>query len=120
MHFPGFIFAGTTALQSLFLWLAAAGFLIGGIVNASGRPAIRAEFEQLGFPGWWCRVTAALEIATAFLLLGSGTRIIGAALGSCIMLAAIAAIVRIGAYRKLAPPSLYLFLAILAGLGSRV
>lgn len=109
MHF----FTGASALESSFILLAAVAFLGGGVVNATGHRKIRADFERLGFPGWWCWVTAALEVATALLLLGSPTRYVGAALGACIMFAAIAAIVRIRAYRELAPPLVFLsFLAV--------
>jgi hypothetical protein len=109
MHF----FAGASALESSFILLAAVAFLGGAVVNATGHRKIRADFERLGFPGWWCWVTAALEVATALLLLGSGTRYVGAALGTCIMFAAIAAIVRIRAYRELVPPLVFLlFLAV--------
>jgi uncharacterized membrane protein YphA (DoxX/SURF4 family) len=117
MHFPFQIFTGETALDSVFVWLAAAAFLAGGIVNATGHRKIRASFERLGFPAWWCWVTAILEVATALLLIGSGTRFIGVALGACIMLAAIAAVLRIRNYRELPPPLLFLLLLMLAGLG---
>jgi hypothetical protein len=113
MHVPIRTFTGAFAPESLFIWLAAVAFLAGGAINATGHRKIRAGFERLGFPGWWCWVTAALEVATALLLLWPGTRYVGAALGACIMFAAIAAIVRARAYRELAPPLLFLsFLAV--------
>jgi len=99
------------------VWLAAAAFLAGGIANATGHPAIRASFTRLGFPGWWCRVTAALEIATALLLWMPSSRIFGLALGGCIMAVAIAAILGRRLYAHLPPPILFLFLLTLAGLG---
>jgi hypothetical protein len=116
MHFPMLTFTGASALESVFIWLATVAFLVGGVVNATGHRKIRADFVRLGFPGWWCWVTAALEVATALLLLGAGTRYVGAALGACVMLAAIAAIVRIRAYRELAPPLLFLSLLAVASL----
>ena len=109
MHF----FTGASALQSSFILLAAVAFLAGGVVNATGHRKIRAGFERLGFPGWWCWVTAALEVATAVLVSAASTRYLGAALGTCVMVAAIAAIVRVRAYRELAPPLVFLsFLAV--------
>jgi len=90
MNLPIQTFTGATVLENVLVWLAAAAFLVGAIVNASGHPKIRAGFVQLGFPFWWCWVTSALELVTAFLLITAGTRYIGVGLGACIMLAAIA------------------------------
>jgi DoxX-like family len=117
MNFPTRIFTGATVLDTVFVWLAAAAFIVGAIVNASGHPNIRASFVKLGFPFWWCWVTSALELLTALLLVTAGTRFIGVALGACIMLAAITAVVRIRNYRELPPPLLFLLLLVLASLG---
>lgn len=103
--------------EPLGAWLAAAAFLAGGIANATGHPTIRASFTRLGFPGWWCRVTAALEVAAALLLLLPASRFIGIALGACVMTAAIAAICARRLYSHLPPPVLFLFLLTVAGLG---
>jgi len=103
--------------EPLGVCLAAAAFLVGGIVNATGLPAIRASFVDLGFPGWWCRVTAVLEIGAAVLLLMPAGRLVGIALGGCIMVAAMAAILARRLYGHLPPPVLFLVLLALAGLG---
>jgi hypothetical protein len=115
MSFPFHIFTGTTSVQTVLVWLSAAAFLVGAVVNASGNRKIRASFGRLGFPFWWCWVTAALELLTAALLVTAGARYIGVALGACIMLAAIAAILRIRNYRELPPPLVFLLLLALAG-----
>ena len=120
MHLPIQIFTGATLLDTVFVWLAAAAFLVGVIVNASGRPAIRANFVRLGFPSWWCWVAAALELLTVALLITEGARYAGVALGACIMLAAIAAIIRIRNWRELPPPFVFLVLLGLASLGGAV
>lgn len=112
---PGPIFPMPT--ETLGIWLAAVAFFIGGVANATSLPAIRASFIRLGFPGWWCRVTAALEVAAALLLLIPGCRALGLALGACIMAAAIAAILWRRVYGHLPPPILFLFLLTLAGFG---
>ncbi len=117
MNLPIQIFTGATMLENVLVWLAAAAFLVGGIVNMSGHQKIRAGFVQLGFPSWWCWVTAALELLTAVLLVTAGVRYIGVALGACIMLAAIAAIVRIRNYRELPPPVVFLLLLVLVTVG---
>ncbi|MQB45384.1 DoxX family protein [Rhizobium sp. ICMP 5592] len=116
MNLPIQIFTGTTELNTILVWLASGTFLVGAIVNASGHPKIREGFVRLGFPFWWCWVTSALELATAVLLVTAGTRYIGVALGTCIMLAAIATIMRIRNYRELPPPLVFLLLLILASL----
>ncbi|MBB3520858.1 DoxX family protein [Rhizobium redzepovicii] len=104
----------STSFGTIFIWLAAGAFLVGAIVNASGHPKIRMGFVRLGFPFWWCWVTAAFELVTAVLLVIAGTRYIGVALGVSIMLAAIVAIVRIRNYRELPPPLAFLLLLALA------
>lgn len=120
MNLPIPIFTGTTSLDTILVWLAAGAFLVGAIVNASGHPKIRAGFVRLGFPFWWCWVTAALELVTAVLLVTVGARYIGVALGACIMLAAITAIVGIRNYRELPPPLVFLLLLALAGVSGQV
>jgi hypothetical protein len=116
MSFPFHIITSATSVETILVWLSAAAFLVGALVNASGNRKIRASFLLLGFPFWWCWVTAALELLTAALLVTAGTRYIGVALGACIMLAAIAAVVRIGNYRELPPP--LVFLLLLAGVSA--
>ncbi len=94
--------------------LAAAAFLVGAVINASGRPGIRDDFVRYGFPPWWCWITAILELATAVLLLLRPTFLIGAALGACIMLVAILAVLRAGHVRHSLPPALFLALLVAA------
>jgi ABC-type uncharacterized transport system permease subunit len=116
MTLPIPIFTGVTTFETVTVWLAAAAFLIGAAINASGHAKIRATFVRLGFPSWWCWVTSALEFLTAGLLVSTGARLIGIGLGSCIMLCAIAAILRVRYYRELPPPLLFLMLLALAGI----
>ena len=118
MDLPIRLFTGATEIENILVWSAAAAFLIGAAMNASAHPKIRAGFTQLGFPFWWCWVTSALEFLTALLLITAGSFYIGAGLGACIMLAAIASIVRVRNYRELPPPALFLLLLVLAGLAS--
>ncbi|MBP1849633.1 DoxX family protein [Rhizobium halophytocola] len=93
---------------------AAAAFLLGGVINASGRKAVREEFVRYGFPWWWCRVTALLEILTAILLVLPPTFTIGLVLGTGIMLAAILAVVRARDFGHLPPPAVFLLLLMTA------
>lgn len=93
---------------------AAAAFLLGSVVNATARKPIREEFVRYGFPWWWCWVTALLEFMTAVLLLVRPTFAIGAALGICIMVAAIFAVVRARDFRHIPPPAAFLLLLLIA------
>jgi hypothetical protein len=106
--------------ETIGVWLATTAFLAGGLANATGLPKIRASFTNLNFPGWWCWVTAALEVAVALLLFMPASRLIGIALGGCIMATAITAILRRRLFGHLPPPILFLFLLTLAGLGRPV
>jgi uncharacterized membrane protein YphA (DoxX/SURF4 family) len=94
--------------------LASIAFLLGAAVNASGRADIQEDFVRYGFPSWWCWVTALAELATAILLLFPRSFLIGAALGACIMLAAILAVIRSGHVRHSLPPALFLVLLVAA------
>lgn len=94
--------------------IAAAAFLIGAVVNATARKPVREEFVRYGFPWWWCWVTALLEFTTAALLLLRPTFTLGVALGACIMVAAIVAIVRARDYRHVSPPAIFLLLLVIA------
>ena len=120
MNFPTEIFTGATAFDTVFVRVAAGAFLVGAIINASGHRKIRMSFAKLGFPFWWCWVTSALEFLTAALLIISATRMIGVGLGTCIMLVAIAAIVRIRNYKELSPPVLFLVLLFLAAISHQL
>ena len=94
--------------------LAAAAFLLGAVINAYGSKAVQDEFVRYGFPSWWCWITAILEFLTAVLLMLRPTFAIGAALGACIMLVAILAIVKARDFRQIAPPSVLLLLLLAA------
>jgi uncharacterized membrane protein YphA (DoxX/SURF4 family) len=80
------------------------------------RKAVREEFVRYGFPSWWCWITAILEFLTAVLLILRPTFAIGVALGACIMVAAILAVVRARDFRHIPPPSVFLLLLIIAAL----
>ncbi|KQV83390.1 DoxX family protein [Rhizobium sp. Root1220] len=96
--------------------LAAAAFLLGAVINASGSKAVREEFVRYGFPSWWCWITAILEFLTTVLLVLRPTFAFGVALGACIMVAAVIAIIRARDFRHIPPPSVFLLLLIIAAL----
>ncbi|AYM59946.1 hypothetical protein FY134_19850 [Agrobacterium fabrum] len=93
---------------------AAAAFLFGGVINATARKSIREEFVRYGFPWWWCWVTALLEFMTAVLLVLRPTFAIGAALGVCIMVAAIFSVVKARDFSRIPPPAVFLLLLLIA------
>jgi hypothetical protein len=94
--------------------LAAAAFLLGAVINAFGSKAVQEEFIRYGFPSWWRWITANLELLTAVLLVLRPTFAIGVALGSCIMVAAILAVIRARDFPHIPPPSVFLLLLIIA------
>lgn len=94
--------------------VAAAAFLLGSVVNAAARAPIRDEFVRYGFPWWWCWVTALLELMAAILLVLRPTFAIGVALGACIMVAAIVAIIRARDFRHIPPPAAFLLVLLIA------
>ncbi|MBX5165442.1 MULTISPECIES: DoxX family protein [unclassified Rhizobium] len=94
--------------------VAAAAFLLGAVINAFGRKGVQEEFVRYGFPSWWRWVTAMLEFVTSALLVLRPTFAIGAALGACIMVAAIFAVVRARDFRHIPPPAAFLLLLIIA------
>lgn len=94
--------------------LAAVAFLLAAVINASGSKAVKDEFVRYGFPSWWCWITAILEFLTAVLLVLRPTLALGVALGACIMIAAIVAIIRARDFRRIPPPSVFLLMLIIA------
>lgn len=100
--------------ENLATLASAFAFLAGGVINATALKPIREEFVRYGFPWWWCWVTALLELLTAFLLVIGSTFAIGAALGGCIMVAAIFAVIRARDFRRILPPAIFLLLLLVA------
>jgi len=68
-------------------------FAFGGIVNLLPPKSIVDDFVRWGYPAWFHFLTGTLELATAALLLFPESRQIGAALGCCVMLAAVGTVI---------------------------
>ncbi len=100
--------------ENLATLASAFAFLAGSVINATALKPIREEFVRYGFPWWWCWVTALLELLTAFLLVIGSTFAIGAALGGCIMVAAIFAVIWARDFRRILPPAIFLLLLLVA------
>ena len=96
-------------------WAVALFFLVGAGANGAAPPAIRANYERWGYPGWFHWITAAVELTTGVLLLFPATRIAGAALGVLLMLAAAATLFRHRAFAQILAPVAVGALTALAG-----
>ncbi|TWB56578.1 DoxX-like protein [Nitrospirillum viridazoti] len=95
-------------------WFLAATFLGAGMFNAIGTPGVRMSFVRWGFPGWWCRVTGALEILVAVLIALPASRQAGFILGTIIIASAILTVVRRRDFSHLAPLGLFAVLLAVA------
>jgi hypothetical protein len=104
----------TTWRQVLPLALAAF-FVVGSLSNLFAPPSIYEEYLRWGYPHWFHLVTGSLELTTAVLLARAPTRLLGAALGCAVMLAALGTVSIHGEYGHAAPPLVVAALAIWVG-----
>lgn len=100
-----------------FFWALAIFFVYGALNNFLARGDLRETYRRWGYPDGFHLVTAALEFIAAILLLIPSTRILGAALASCVMIAAIATLLRAGLRKQVFTPGVVLALS---GLGVAV
>ena len=104
-------------LQVVSGWLAAAAFLVAGIINLRGSLAVRRDFVRWGYPAWWCRVTGGLEIIIAVLTCLPATRGAGLILGAIVIAVATFTVLRHRNFSHLMPLGLFAaLLALAAGL----
>ena len=101
-------------LHGFAIWLLVAGFFGAGVFNAIGTPATRNDFVRWGYPWWWCRVTGALEVATAVLIALPASRAAGVVFGAVIIAAAVLTVLRHRAFVHLMPLSVFVALLALA------
>jgi multisubunit Na+/H+ antiporter MnhB subunit len=99
-------------VHALSVWLLAAGFFGAGVFNAIGAAATQSDFARWGYPHWWSRLTGGLEILSAVLIALPATRVVGLALGTIIIAAAVFTVLRHRDYSHLAP--LGAFVAVIA------
>jgi hypothetical protein len=88
---------------SVMAWLLAIAFAGAGLFNAVGGAAVQAQFMRWGYPTWWNLVTAAVEMLGAALIVVPETRMWGLALGTMVMIAAIATVIWRREYQHLPP-----------------
>jgi hypothetical protein len=97
----------------LLVWVLAAFFAFGGVVNIVGVEPVRTDFARWGYPGWFHLLTGGLELAVAVLLACRATRA-GAALGAGVMTAAATTVLAHGEYLHAVAPLVVLVLLALA------
>ncbi|OCX66354.1 hypothetical protein BFP70_05670 [Thioclava sp. SK-1] len=90
--------------------LLAAFFLIGAAGNAIGPGPVRADYARWGFPSWFRHVTAALELATALLLVLIEQRLFGIALGGAVMAGALLTLIQHQEFRHAIAPAVVIAL----------
>ncbi len=95
-------------------WALGAFFIVGGIVNAIPRQAIRQQYALWGYPTWFHYPTAILELISAGLLFFSQSRFAGAVLGALVMLAAVVTLIRNREYKHVVIPAAVLILTAVA------
>jgi len=101
----------------LLFWALAIFFLYGAVNNFLARGNLRETYRRWGYPDGFHLVTATLEFVAAILLVVPSTRIFGAALASCVMIAAVATLLRAGLRKQTIAPGIVL---VLSGLGIAV
>jgi hypothetical protein len=99
-------------VHALSTWLLVAAFFGAGLFNAIGTPATQGDFARWGYPRWWSRFTGGLEMISAALIALPVSRIVGLALGTAIIAAAILTVLRHREFRHLVP--LGVFVALIA------
>ena len=90
-------------VHALSIWLLIAGFFGAGLFNAIGTPATRNDFARWGYPRWWGRLTGGLEMMCAVLIAFPVSRVVGLALGSLIIAAAVLTVLHHREFRHLVP-----------------
>jgi hypothetical protein len=90
-------------------------FVLGFFINTFAVKVVGAEYRRWGYPDWFHFVSGSMELAVALLLLKNVTRPFGVALGSSIMLVAIATVIRHREYRRAATPFIVFVLLTIVG-----
>src|SRR6516164_9835418 len=97
-------------VHALSIWLLVAGFFGAGVFNAIGTPGTQSDFARWGYPRWWGRLTGGLEMMSAVLIALPVSRIVGLALGTVIIAAAVLTVLRHRDFTHLVPLSVFVVL----------
>jgi DoxX-like family len=106
--------SGILSIQNLSGALSAF-FALGFVINTFAVKMVGPEFQRWGYPDWFHFVTGGLELAVALLLPMAVTRLFGAALGSAVMIAAVATVVYHGEFHRAVAPFVVLVLLAIVG-----
>ncbi|MGY3528970.1 MULTISPECIES: DoxX family protein [Bradyrhizobium] len=101
-------------MHVIFIRLLAAAFASAGLFNAIATSTTRSNFVRWGYPAWWCRVTAGLEISAAILVALPATRTAGLVLCAVILAAAALTVLRHRDFSHLAPIACFAALLVMA------
>lgn len=74
------------SLASILATIVAVLFAVAGVINLSGRGAVKRDFARWGYPAWFHLLCGTLELVSAALLLGQRTRVSGLVLAGAIMI----------------------------------
>ena len=100
-------------LHIILVWLLAVAFFGAGLFNAIGTRATQDDFARWGYPRWWCRVTGALEVASAALIALPAGRGAGLGIGAAVIAAALVTVLRRREFSHTAPLGAFAVLIVL-------
>ena len=93
----------------------AAFFILGFVINTFAVKLVGPEYRRWGYPDWFHFASGGFDLMTALLLPAMVTRPFGVALGSGIMLAAMATVIYHREYPRAAPPFIVFVLLAIVG-----
>lgn len=82
------------SLESILATVLAVLFAVAGVVNLTGRGAVKSDFARWGYPAWFRLLCGALELFSAALLFWQHTRVFGLALAGAIMVGVLFTLLR--------------------------
>jgi hypothetical protein len=90
-------------------------FVVGSLSNIIAPGSIYEEYLKWGYPRWFHFVTGSVELTAAILIFLAPSRLLGAALGCTVMLAALATVIIHGEYGHAVPPLVAVTLSFVVG-----
>jgi hypothetical protein len=82
------------SFESILATIIAVLFAVAGVVNLTGRGAVKRDFARWGYPALFQLLCGALELLSAALLPGQQTRVLGLTLAGAIMIGALFTLLR--------------------------